>query len=122
MIRLLFNIVGTVAALLGILGIFVPLLPTTPFLLLASACFLRGSERMHSWLLHNRIFGRYLDDFQSGRGIPLQTKIVALTVMWISLAISAWLTALTWVAVMLLVPGIGVTVYLARVKTRKLPE
>jgi len=119
LIRILFNIVGTLAVILGLIGIFVPLLPTTPFLLLASACYMRGSERMARWMVTNRLFGRYLRDFQHGMGIPLKTKIWALTVLWVSLGISAWVIPLPWVRPFLLVPGIGVTIYLWRYKTRR---
>ncbi|MGB6102885.1 MAG: YbaN family protein [Pusillimonas sp.] len=117
MIKILFNIAGTLALILAILGIFLPLLPTTPFLLLASACYLRGSKRLHRWLLANRVLGPYLADLQAGRGIPLRTKIVALTIMWASLAFSAWYVPLPWVRPLLLIPGIGVTIYLLRMKT-----
>src|SRR3546814_9234666 len=58
------------------MGLFLPLLPTTPFLLLASACYVRGSERMHRWLLGHRILGPYLIGIQTGRGIPLRAKII----------------------------------------------
>ncbi|HWL27773.1 MAG TPA: YbaN family protein [Burkholderiaceae bacterium] len=117
MIKILFNIVGTVAVVLAIIGIFVPLLPTTPFLLLASACYLRGSDRLHRWLLGNRLFGQYLANIGSGRGIPLRAKITALIFLWSSLLVSAWVVPLPWVRVMLLVPGIGVSIYLLRLKT-----
>lgn len=118
MIRILFNIIGTLAVVLGLIGIFVPLLPTTPFLLLASACYMRGSPRMAHWMVSNRLFGRYLNDFQTNQGIPMKTKIVALTVMWISLSISAYVVPLPWVRPILLLIGIGVTIYLWRYKTR----
>jgi hypothetical protein len=76
---------GVLALLLGILGIFLPLLPTTPFLLLASWCFARGSTRLHGWLLSHRVFGEYLRNFEAGRGIPLKAKIVATVMLWSSL-------------------------------------
>lgn len=117
MIKILFNIAGTLALFLAILGIFLPLLPTTPFLLLASACYIRGSERLHQWLLNNQLFGPYLANLQAGRGIPLRTKIVALTLMWASLAFSAWYVPVPWVRPLLLIPGVGVSVYLLRMKT-----
>jgi len=115
--KTLYNIAGTVALLLGILGIFLPLLPTTPFLLLASACYMRGSERMHRWLMNQRHLGPYLRNFQAGRGIPLRAKITALAVMWTSLTLSIWIVPLLWVRLLLLVPGIAVTVYLFRMRT-----
>ena len=117
MVKLLLNIIGTLALVLGILGIFLPLLPATPFLLLASACYLRGSERLHHRLVSSRYIGSYLATFQSGRGIPLRAKIWALIFLWSSLAVSAWFAPLPWVRGLLLVPGIGVTIYLLRQKT-----
>lgn len=118
MARLLFNILGTLALILALLGVFLPLLPTTPFLLLASACYMRGSERLARWMVSNRLFGRYLDDIQSNRGIPLKTKIWAISLTWVSLGISAYFVPLYWVRPFLLIPGLGVTLYLWRYKTR----
>ncbi len=78
-------VAGVLAVLLGILGIFLPLLPTTPFLLLASWCFARGSNRLHRWLLTHPVFGDYLRNFEAGRGIPLKAKILATVMLWGSL-------------------------------------
>ena len=80
--KLFYNVAGVLAVILGILGIFLPLLPTTPFLLLASACFARGSVRLHRWLLGHPVFGGYLANFEAGRGIPLKDKIVATAMLW----------------------------------------
>lgn len=115
--KVLLNAVGTLALILAILGLFLPLLPTTPFLLLASACYLRGSERLHRQLMANRLFGPYLANIQSGRGIPMRSKITALCFLWASLAFSAWFIDIAWVRPFLLIPGIGVTIYLLRAKT-----
>ena len=115
--KTLYNIAGTVALLLGIVGIFLPLLPTTPFLLLASACYMRGSDRMHHWLMNQRHLGLYLRSYQQGRGIPLRAKITALALMWTSLTVSMWFVPLPWVRALLLIPGIAVTIYLLRMRT-----
>jgi len=115
--KTLYNIAGTVALLLGILGIFLPVLPTTPFLLLASACYMRGSERMYRWLMNQRHLGPYLRNFQAGRGIPLRAKIAALAVMWTSITVSMWFIPHPWVRALLPVPGIAVTIYLYRIRT-----
>jgi len=115
--KTLYNIAGTVALLLGILGIFLPVLPTTPFLLLASACYMRGSETMHRWLMNQRHLGPYLRNFQSGRGIPLRAKIAALAVMWTSITFSMWIVPFFWARVLLPIPGIFVTIYLYRMRT-----
>ena len=86
--KILLNIAGVIALLLAILGLFLPLLPTTPFLLLASWCFARGSRRLHGWLLSHRVFGEYLRNFEAGRGIPLKAKIVATLMLWGSLVMA----------------------------------
>ncbi len=118
MIRALLSFLGYVSLALGGLGIFLPLLPTTPFLLLAAFCFLRGSPRMHAWLMSHRILGPYIRDFQAGRGIPLRSKCIALALMWPSLALSASIMPVPWARWFLLIPGIGVTIYLWRLPTR----
>lgn len=73
---------------------------------------------MAHWMLSNRLFGRYLQDFQSGAGIPLKTKVFALTITWASLALSAYFIPVPWARPLLLIPGIGVTIYLWRYKTK----
>jgi Uncharacterized protein conserved in bacteria len=115
--RVFYNIMGSVALLLAIAGILLPILPTTPFLLLASACYMRGSTRMHNWMMNQRHLGPYLQNFQAGRGIPLRAKIIAIAMMWCSLSFSAWLVPLPWLRVLLLITGIGVTYYLYRMPT-----
>lgn len=118
--KIVLNIIGTLAIILAILGIFLPLLPTTPFLLLASACYMRGSQRMHNALLRNRVFGKYLRDFEEHRAIPLRAKILALVFMWISILFSIY--AVKWIVLklMLLLIAIGVSIYLLRMKTLRL--
>ena len=110
----LFNTVGCIAVVLALFGVFLPLLPTTPFLLLASACFVRGSPRLHNWLRTNRLFGGYLRDYEDGRGIPLRAKIIVLVLMWASLGWSMTRVPGVALVVMLGVTGMGVTVYLVR--------
>jgi len=112
MIKILFNILGTLALIVGIIGLFVPLLPTTPFLLLAVACYLRGSERMYRWMLENRYFGETLARYREGGGVPRRTKIIAVSSLWVSLSVSAWLIPLWWVRAFLLACGMAVTFYL----------
>ncbi|MGB6241764.1 MAG: YbaN family protein [Castellaniella sp.] len=118
MIRVVYTVLGTISLVLGVLGVFLPLLPATPFLLLAAFCYMRGSQRLHAWLMSHRILGPYIRDFQSGRGIPLRSKCLALAMMWPSLAASAWIMPIAWARWLLLIPGIGVTIYLWRLPTR----
>ena len=98
--------------MLAILGVFLPLLPTTPFLLLASACFARGSTRLHKWLLNNRVFGSYLRNYEQGRGIPLRGKVTALAMLWASIAYSAFTVGSTALIAFLISIAVGVTIYL----------
>lgn len=113
--------VGWLSVVLGVIGIFLPLLPTTPFLLLATACFMRSSTRFYQWLINHRYLGRYVVYYMNGRGIPLRAKIYTLTLMWITLATTAFLfVPLLLVRIILLVIGTSVTIYIVRLPTLKL--
>ena len=74
-VRLLLVIAGSISLAFGVIGIFLPVLPTTPFLLLASFCYVRSSERLHRWLLEHRVFGKYIYNYEVHRAIPKKTKI-----------------------------------------------
>ncbi len=115
--RVVFVSLGTFFLVVGIVGIFVPLLPTTPFLLLASACYLRGSERMHRWLLGHGRLGAYLRAYEEGRGIPARAKAIALVMMWSSIGYAVYLFREPLLQVALLAVAAGVTVYLLRTPT-----
>ncbi len=115
--KILLMLVGSIAVVLGIIGLFVPVLPTTPFLLLASACFVRSSERLHRMLLNNRVFGEHLRNYEEHRAIPRRAKILALATMWPSLLVSAYLVGHIALRAMLIAIGIGVSIYLLRMKT-----
>lgn len=110
----LYNLAGGLAVLLGILGLFLPLLPTTPFLLLASWCFARGSDRLHRWLLSHRVFGEYLRNFEAGRGIPLKAKIVATVMLWGSLLMAMQRFDGIAIPALLALTGACVSLYLWR--------
>ena len=115
--RLLFMLLGTVCLIVGILGIFLPLLPATPFLLLASACYVRGSLTLHRWLMSQRYLGAYITTIKERRGMPLQAKVLTIVVLWASLLFSASRVDSWLLDVILLVVGIGVTTLLVRLKT-----
>ena len=115
--RLLCMLLGTLCLIVGILGIFLPLLPATPFLLLASACYMRGSPTLHHWLMSHRYLGASITTIKERRGMPLQAKVLTIVVLWASLLFSASRVDSWLLEVILLVVGIGVTTLLVRLKT-----
>ena len=87
--RSFLKIAGTLSLIIGSVGIILPLLPTTPFLLLAAACYARSSERWYRWLLYNRWFGSYIRNWHEGRGIPLKTKALSILFLILTIGYSA---------------------------------
>lgn len=110
---------GSIALALGIIGIFVPVLPTTPFLLLASFCYVRSSKRLHGWLMNHRVFGRYLENYITHRAVKRSVKIYALVCLWISMSVSIFVVKSTHLTVLLLLIGLGVSIHLLKLKTIK---
>lgn len=118
--RALLAACGLAAVGLGVIGIFLPLLPTTPFLLLAAACFFRSSERLYDWLLHHRRLGRYVRQYRENRAIPLKAKLATLALLWATLAFSGLAVVNSlWARLLLLAVGVGVTLHLLAMKTLK---
>jgi uncharacterized protein len=115
--RLLFTILGTLFLLVGILGAVLPLLPATPFLLLASACYVRGSQTLHRWLMSHKYLGTYITTIKEHRGMPLQAKIMTIAVLWASLLFSLYRTESLLLDATLLMVGLGVTALIVRLKT-----
>lgn len=117
-----FIIAGTVFLALGLIGVFLPILPTTPFLLLAAACYGRGSERMYRWLLTNRWFGDYVADYRAGKGIRLRLKILTVSLLWLAIGCSSSLVipgAIGKIAV--LVIAAAVTTHIVRFMPLDIP-
>lgn len=111
---------GTLCMALGIIGIFIPLLPTTPFLLLAAALYFRGSPRMYNWLLSHKKLGPYIRHFREERSIPLRAKILSVSLLWItSLHCILFLLPAYWMKGLLGIIAIGVTCYLLSFKTKR---
>ena len=118
--RVLLSLAGLVCVGLAAAGAVLPLLPTTPFLLLAAACFARSSPRLNRWLHTNRVFGAYLRRYRRGEGIPLAAKILILSLLWLSLASSALLAVpdrLWPIRVALTLLGLGVSLHILRIRT-----
>lgn len=115
--RNLLIISGTLSVGLGILGMFLPLLPTTPFLLLAGYCYARSSKRFYNWLINNRWCGEYIKNYQEGKGITLKHKVVAIILLWLTMSYSIWLVSAWWVRCLLLGIASGVSIHLLRLRT-----
>lgn len=90
LMKLSLTTIGSFSLALGIMGIVLPLVPTTPLLLLAAACFVRSSDKLYHWLISNKWFGKYIEDFRSGRGIPLKAKALGVAAIWISISYSVF--------------------------------
>ena len=110
---------GSVCLALAFLGVFLPLLPTTPFLLLASACYVRSSERLHAWLMRNRLFGGYIRNFRERRGIPLRAKFTTVAFIWLPLLYSVYRLDILWLESLLLLMGLVWSVLIFRMKTAR---
>ena len=115
----LFFISGTLSMIAGIVGIFVPILPTTPFLLLAVVCYTRSSQKMYNWILNNRYFGSYIKSYIQGKGITLRVKVFTVALLWITIGISVWFTQELIIRVILLLIATGVTIHIVLVRTKK---
>lgn len=121
-IRILLIATGTIFVALGILGMFLPILPTTPFLLLAAYCYARSSKRFYNWLITNRWCGEYIRNYKEGNGVTLKHKVMAISLLWLLNGYSVWfIVSSLWVRLILLAIAIGVTIHLLRIKTYK-PE
>ena len=105
---------------LGIIGIFMPVLPTTPFLLLAAACYARSSKKFYNWLLTNKWFGNYIRNYLQGKGIPIQVKILAITLLWLTIVLSVIFAVHSlFIRLLLILIAIGVTLHILSVPTLK---
>lgn len=121
LIRRLLIIAGTFFVVMGIIGIFLPILPTTPFLLLAAWCYAKSSKRFYNWLISNKWFGNYIENYREGRGVPLKIKVLSISFLWITISFSVFLiVANFWVRIILILIAIGVTIHILTIRTLKL--
>lgn len=116
--RAILIVIGTASLAVGIVGVFVPILPTTPFLLLSAACYIRSSKRFYNWLISNRLFGDYVRNYIEQRGVPLRLKVSSLALLWIAIGCSAaFATDTLWVRIVLVVIAIAVTAHILSLRT-----
>ena len=120
LVRGLLMTAGSVCVVLGVLGIFLPLLPTTPFMLLAAACFARSSRRFHDWLLANRTFGPLIREWERHRTIPRRTKLTAIGLMSLTLAVSiVFFVEPPWLQAVLAAIGVLLAIWMYRIPSRR---
>jgi len=106
--------------ILGVIGIFVPLMPSTIFLLIGASCYARGSQRFYTWLMNNRWLGGMIRDYREGRGIPLRQKLLTMIILWMTIGSSAYFFIENgWVKMLLICIAAGVSLHLIILKTRK---
>ncbi|UCB53593.1 MAG: YbaN family protein [Candidatus Zixiibacteriota bacterium] len=116
--RGLLIVAGTLCVGLGVLGIFLPLLPTTPFLLLAAACYGSSSRRFYHWLLNNRWFGSYLRDYKEKKRIAPRVKVWAISLLWVTILFCAFIVVdILLVRIALILIAGGVTIHILRIRT-----
>jgi len=113
-VRPLLFAVGSISIALGVLGIFLPLLPTTPFLLLSAACYVRSSDKFYSWLVGHPVLSKYILAYLNGEGIPRKAKYYTLFTMWLTMAVSAAIVPLWQVQLLLLCIALLVSTYIWR--------
>ncbi len=115
--RILYITLGSLSLALGILGIFLPLLPTTPFLLLAAALYFRSSPQLYEWLLNQKHLGPYIRNFREYRAIPLRAKIISVALLWLTMIISICIVEFWWLKIGLALLAAAVTWHILSYKT-----
>ena len=116
--RIALLVVGTIAVGLGTVGLLLPILPTTPFLLLAAACYLRSSDRLYFWLRSHSRLGPRLESYLHQRAVPLRVKVISLAIAWVSIgSFALFVTESPWLRVVLALVLVGKTAVMLRVRT-----
>lgn len=118
--RRLLATAGTVSVGVGIAGIFLPILPTTPFLLLAAYCYMRSSSRLYRWLLNNRVFGSYVRNYVEGSGMPLHLKVITIALLWTTIGLTtAFGVENIAIRIVLILIAAAVTIHIAMIRAKK---
>lgn len=110
--------IGFVSLALGTVGVFLPILPTTPFLLLTAYCFMRTSERLYKWLINNKLVGRYILDYIKYGAISKKNKIIALVSLWGMIGLSAYMTDKIYIKWLLMLVALAVSWHIVSLRTR----
>lgn len=113
---------GFASLSVGVLGIFLPVIPTVPLLLLAAVCFSKSSERFYFWLVNHRLLGGYIKDYRSKNGLALKVKIKAIMLLWVTIGISVYFVPFLFIRIILFLVAAGVTYYLISLPTKIMKE
>lgn len=109
---------GTILAVLGLIGMLLPVMPATPFLLLAAGCYLQSSEKLYQRLITNKLLGKYITNYREHKAIPKGGKIISISLLWLSLCFSTFFVLSDlWAVIALLLAGLAITAYLLSFKT-----
>jgi len=109
---------GFILVGLGTVGVIIPVLPTTPFILLAAFCFSASSKKFYTWLQRNRVFGQYIENYRTKQGISIRLKIASIAFLWTGLVVSMLITQAIWLYIILGIVGVCVTIHLLLIKTK----
>ena len=116
--RGLYFIAGTICLILGIIGIAIPIFPTTPFLLLAAASYFRSSEKAYNWLLSNKLFGNLIKNYREGKGLPIKVRVITIALLWITIVISIVFIQNFGIQILLLIIATLVSIHVARIRPK----
>lgn len=121
LMKIFLIIVGCISLALGVTGMFLPMLPTTPFLLLSAAVWVKASPELYQWLLNHKVFGEYIRNFREHRAIPLRVKIISVSTVWLTIGycIFAVVDKWWWAQVLMTLLAIGISWHILSFKTLK---
>jgi uncharacterized membrane protein YbaN (DUF454 family) len=118
--KLILTVIGSLSLALGIIGVILPVLPTTPFILFSAWCFYRGSDRFHNWIINHAYFGPIIKEYGDSEGMTIESKVKAIGMTWTAVLLTAIfvLDSFLMRTLIIIIAGIG-TIFLLKIKTRK---
>lgn len=118
-----YTMAGTIMLVLGAIGVFLPVLPTTPFVLGAALCYTKGNPRLYKWIVNARFFGPIIRNYEEGTGVPIRTRIIAIASLWAMMLLSIFLLKNPALTILLISIGVCVTIHIIRMNGRvELPD
>ena len=119
--KILFVVLGLISLVVGILGVFLPLLPATPFLLFSAWSFAKSSDKLYNWLMNHKVLGTIIHDYRDEKSLTIRIKISAILLLWVSMLYSIFyvVNEKWWLQLILATIATGVTIHLLTLKTKK---